>query len=504
MAVSAEAHPTPDKGPMRANPRLVAVNNEKLAPNPAHSVGLDAEKIRQAQEKTEIRIQRLEQLLTFEGQVREVKSLRELHFCVVNEALPLTSANQIFIAARHHKTRKRLRLAAVSHVSHLEANGAAVVALGALFMRMLAMALARAEDERKTPLAFQLPPFDDNGVPDFTIEGGEDNAVLVPLFDAYDRWMGCLVMASPKAGLAQEAPLIQRLAQVTEFAWQALAPVGKLSAFHGVRKFVGLGAVLLMLATLFLRVPLSTLAPVEIVAAEPEVVAAPINGVIRKVLVDANTEVEAGTPLFQYEDTVLLSELKIAEQAWSLANARLKKAQQSSFGEGAGKRDLATAQAELDLAFAELEFAKAKYAQTTVRAPKRGVVIVDRKSDWQGKPVSVGQRVLEIARTAEIEARIDLAVSDAIVLKEGAAVQLYLDTNPLKALDGHVVSASYRASLDVANELSFAVSARLDESVRFTPRIGARGTAQIYGDDVSLGFYLFRRPLAAIRQWVGW
>ena len=34
-------------------------------------------------------------------------------------------------------------------------------------------------------------------------------------------------------------------------------------------------------------------------------------------------------------------------------------------------------------------------------------------------------------------------------------------------------------------------------------RIGWHGTAKIYGEDVPLFFYLFRRPLSAIRQFVG-
>jgi hypothetical protein len=36
-----------------------------------------------------------------------------------------------------------------------------------------------------------------------------------------------------------------------------------------------------------------------------------------------------------------------------------------------------------------------------------------------------------------------------------------------------------------------------------TERIGLRGTAQISGEQVSLGFYLFRRPIAGLRQYLG-
>ncbi|MCW4629909.1 hypothetical protein [Marinomonas rhodophyticola] len=35
------------------------------------------------------------------------------------------------------------------------------------------------------------------------------------------------------------------------------------------------------------------------------------------------------------------------------------------------------------------------------------------------------------------------------------------------------------------------------------PRIGLRGTAKLYGDEVSLAYYLLRRPLTFIRQFLG-
>ena len=35
------------------------------------------------------------------------------------------------------------------------------------------------------------------------------------------------------------------------------------------------------------------------------------------------------------------------------------------------------------------------------------------------------------------------------------------------------------------------------------PRLGIRGTAQLYGGNVPLAFALFRRPIASLRQWAG-
>ena len=46
------------------------------------------------------------------------------------------------------------------------------------------------------------------------------------------------------------------------------------------------------------------------------------------------------------------------------------------------------------------------------------------------------------------------------------------------------------------------LKATLDDSSRM-PRIGLRGTAKIYGEKVTLFYYLARRPLAAARQFLG-
>ena len=64
--------------------------------------------------------------------------------------------------------------------------------------------------------------------------------------------------------------------------------------------------------------------------------------------------------------------------------------------------------------------------------------------------------------------------------------------------------ADYKAKVGENDVVSFRVIADLEPSAgRALPRLGVRGTAQVSGDDVSLGFYLFRRPITALRQWMG-
>ena len=66
------------------------------------------------------------------------------------------------------------------------------------------------------------------------------------------------------------------------------------------------------------------------------------------------------------------------------------------------------------------------------------------------------------------------------------------------------VRAAYKAEADAMGTASFLVTARLVGQDQVVPRLGLRGTGQIVGEEVSLFFYLFRRPLTTLRQTLGW
>ena len=63
--------------------------------------------------------------------------------------------------------------------------------------------------------------------------------------------------------------------------------------------------------------------------------------------------------------------------------------------------------------------------------------------------------------------------------------------------------SDYVARVNDGVQLSFRVVAKPDGKSAVVPRLGARGTAQIYGEKVALLFYLLRRPYSTIRQWTG-
>ncbi|NJM56051.1 MAG: HlyD family efflux transporter periplasmic adaptor subunit [Verrucomicrobiae bacterium] len=248
---------------------------------------------------------------------------------------------------------------------------------------------------------------------------------------------------------------------------------------------------------------MTALAPVEIVAREPAVVAAPIDGVIETVEREPGSTVAAGDVLVRLSDTALRNRYQVAQQDVIVADAKLKQATMLAFADAKGRHELGIAQADLSLKRAEAAFAADLLERSVIRAQRGGLVVYADRKSLIGKPVATGERIMEIADPGHVEARIDLALPDAIALKPDSAVKLFLDVAPLQPLSGHVVRSSYRAQAGEGDVLSFQTYARIETGDGQTPRIGLRGTAQVTGDWTILGMLLFRRPISSLRQWLG-
>ena len=119
-----------------------------------------------------------------------------------------------------------------------------------------------------------------------------------------------------------------------------------------------------------------------------------------------------------------------------------------------------------------------------------------------GKPVAVGERVMEIVDPDKVQFRISLPVDDAIVLTEGSEVEVFLHAEPLTSIQASITRTSYNAHLTPENNLAYRIDAEfVDEHP--DARIGLQGSARVYGEQVSLFFYVFRRPISTLRQFFG-
>jgi multidrug efflux pump subunit AcrA (membrane-fusion protein) len=226
--------------------------------------------------------------------------------------------------------------------------------------------------------------------------------------------------------------------------------------------------------------------------------------VVKQITVAQGAVVEKGTPLLQLDDVEQRNELQIAREQVAVADARYQRASRSAIQSEEGRKELAVALAELQLARAEAAFAEEQLRQTGVIAQRDGIAVYTDKRDWEGRPVRAGEAILQIADPEQIEFSIDLPVSDSIVLRDGARIKVYLDSDPLRAIDAEIIATSYQPRLDKRQILSFRLRAQLpvshDEPL---PRIGTQGNARIFGDTAPLIYVLLRRPLTALRQTLG-
>ena len=95
-----------------------------------------------------------------------------------------------------------------------------------------------------------------------------------------------------------------------------------------------------------------------------------------------------------------------------------------------------------------------------------------------------------------------LPASDALNLEPGAPIRLFLHTDPLSPLGAELFQTSYQATQSPDGIAAYRLYGRFVDGVA-QQRIGLRGTARVSGSWALLGYYLFRRPIAAVREWTG-
>ena len=291
------------------------------------------------------------------------------------------------------------------------------------------------------------------------------------------------------------------MAETYAHAWAALPVRRRFGTGLPLRRSWWLAGAGTAVVIASLPVRLSVMAPVEVVAAAPFVVTAPIAGVVKAVLVAPNSVVQAGQQLVQFEDIQPRNEMVLARQRLAVAQARDSRTAAAAFRDPAAVHEMATARAEHELARLTYEYTAEVLGRTQVRAPTAGLAIYTDRRDWEGRAVQVGEEILQVADPARVALRIDLPTANSIELPAGAELSIYLDNAPMGGLKAQLRSVSYTPRTQPGGATSYTVMA--DPSGAGALRIGSRGTARLYGERVPLIFQLLRRPIAATRQFVG-
>lgn len=433
-------------------------------------------------------VQGLLGLLQLGQRVRAATSIEALGFVAVNETRAVLGYRQAAL------WREGSGVAAVSGVPQVEHDAPYVQWLARFFRVLGPVHAPRVLDPATLPALV-----------------AEEWSTWLPLH--------ALVMPLPQAGGPQALLLLAR-----EQPWldEELALAGELGALlgHGLyalrprealwRRGVALlrrrkawwKIALALLVICLIPVRLSALAPAEVTPVDPFVVRAPLDGVIDSLKVVPNQPVKTGALLFNLDATTLRSRYASARKAYETAQEEYRQSAQQAVTDDKSKLQMAERRGDLAQKAVDVAYSADQLARVQVKAERDGVAVFADVNDWTGKAVVVGEKVLVLADPTRVELTGFLPVGDQIALAPGADVTFYPKASPFTAYHATVQSVAYKATPTDEAVLAYRVKARFAAGEAL-PRLGLMGTSRLYAGRVPLIYYVLRRPLASLRQWLG-
>jgi multidrug resistance efflux pump len=434
------------------------------------------------------------ELLEFQRKLQACKSIRELAFVAANEGFSALRFDQAVMWQYDIRTR-----VVVESVS-----GLAEVSHEAPYVQWLVQAAAHFSEAPGQPVVIaalaDLPP----ALAEDGAEWSPDQLLHCALQNPEGKTIGGLLFARDDPFTEVERAIAQWMGAAAGFAlwaWRRdYRPVRKWLLRSSTRRLVLVAALLAALMSLF-PVRLSALAQAEITPVKPYPITAPVEGVVDSIKVQPNQIVNADEPLVVLNDTTTRNKLAVAVKALDIAKADLQRAINKSFSDEASKGELNVLDARVREKVAEVAFLSEMLDRYSISAPQGGLAIFADAEEWRGRPVQPGERIMVIADPSMVEVTVYVPPEDAIQLDLGSEVSVFLNIDPLSPLQAKIVQTSYETITMPDNSLAYVVKAQLKPGA--LPRIGLRGTAKVFAEEVSLGYYLMRKPLLFLRKSFG-
>ncbi|MFO1243525.1 MAG: efflux RND transporter periplasmic adaptor subunit [Rickettsiales bacterium] len=172
-----------------------------------------------------------------------------------------------------------------------------------------------------------------------------------------------------------------------------------------------------------------------------------ITGRISEIKFDDGQVVEQGDVLFQLDDSVQKADLARAEANLKLGNNNLQRSSKLSKQGFSSKVTFEEAEAELNLARANVQLAQANLDKTAIRAPFHGTVGIRRVSP--GDYVAPGNLLANFDQIIPLKVEFTVPERYLDKLQKGTLLELRADTHPgkvfkatVRAIDSRVSSSS--------------------------------------------------------------
>ena len=435
---------------------------------------------------------KIARLIGLEKKTREAKTQDELNFVVANETRQIIDYVNSFLLLKAQTDTFQVK--ATSDLATVDRTAPLITFIeniinesGHNFKEIQNLDVDKVSKKIKVKKPKNLP----------------DNILCIPILSPQKGLQGYLILSRNEKFIENEIELTRHLSVTYGHAFNSFLTDFSIKNF--LKKYlVGSRAwivIIIIILVSIIPIKITSTAPVEVVPKNPILITSPFDGVVKNIVANNNDKINSGDLLVMLEDTDLLNNYNLSKQSLQVAEKELLRSRQSSFTDNKEKARLAELVAQVDLKKAEVESTGEKLKNTKLYASQKGIAIVDQKNDWQGRPVSVGEKIMTIANPNNIEFLVWLPVKDSLIIKENSNVKVFLDINPIKPLKGKLLRASYEPSLSPEEVLSYKIGVSYEGEV--PPRIGLRGTAKIYGSRVTLFYYLFRKPITFVRQLIG-
>lgn len=446
------------------------------------------------QAATHRKLQKLAVFIELERRLRQCTDKASLAFTLVNETHSLCNYRQAVLW--HHQGGMNGNIGAVS--------GLAVPDPSAPYSSWVRKLCSHLHATNSTGGARAIMTLE---IPDKIARDWQhwlpQHAVWVPLTDQTANIESGLILARDEPWLDADLTLLNYLAETYVHAQAALLHSSPFwNRISARKKRIWMVCIGVLGIISVLPISQTTLAPAEIVAHDPVIIRAGIDGVIDTINVTPNQRVESGDSLITLDATRLRNQIEVANRALEIAEAEYRQAAQQGVFDNQANASLTILKGRTEQRIAEVDYLQSLLDRINIQAPQNGIAIFSNADDWEGRPVAVGERIMELADPAMTEIEILLPVSDAITLENGARVRLFLNTLPHAPIEANLRFASYQSQLNPDGSLSYQLLASFKDT-EDSARIGLKGTAKLYGDRTLLIMYVLRRPLTALRQLIG-
>lgn len=309
---------------------------------------------------------------------------------------------------------------------------------------------------------------------------------------------------------ADEKPSEQTLSLLSQYllpgygaAWERFKLKFKLKLKPSQKYKIALPAVVIVIGLLSLiHLPLRIVASCEVIPKDPTIITSPLHGVIEKILVAPGDHVNKGASLVEYDKRVFAQELKIALEEYAIAEAALNRALSLGVNDPSSLSEVAVLQLKLKKQKIDVEVAQENYNKIVIKSPDKGTVIIDDVDQWVGKPVQIGEKIMTIADLTKTKVKIWIPENDNINMNPDLPIQVILNVDPSTSRTAKIEYVVNEVSISDQQVPSFIAEAHW-ENASTDVKPGLKGTAIVYGEKVSLFYYLFRKPWIIFRKVLG-